>query len=212
MSEKKEIVIAKDKMEIEEIEKELYFNCGVSRTIEFVTKRVKGCIICDNKELSDYIAPFISSSASKDKIRKLIYYKFGITVLDEDINEHRPHITCEYYTDDELKTIAVEDLKMLESEIIGDINEDVIIESQIRQLTALAHLARKDGDSKMYMDCSDKLYKWVILKKKLKQEMPQNTTNVMFGDVIKMEDDSKPEIGLNDKNRISTTTRTTTDA
>lgn len=189
-------------MKIKKLENELFFDFGVSRTAEFKTKRVVGCPVCNNKELSDYIGRFISSSVPSDKIRKLVFYKFKVTLLDEDIDEHRPHISCVYYEDEELKDIAVNDLKMIESEIVEDINEDTIIESQIRQLTALAHLARKSGDIKEYMDCSDKLYKWVILKKKLKQEMPTTTNNVLFGDVIKLATDDK-----DDKNRIPITAR-----
>ena len=191
-------------MRLKKLEDELFFDFGVSRTMEFTTKPAKDCIICDNSGLSGYIARFISSSSPNDKIRKLAFYKFGISLLDEDINEHRQHIACKYHEDDELKDIALHDLKLVESEIVEDMNEDSIIESQILQLTALAHVARKNGDIKEYMDCSDKLYKWVVLKKKLKQEMPTSTNNVMFGDVIKLATDEKDG---NDGNTITTRPR-----
>lgn len=173
-------------MEIKELENELYFDYKISRTITFIRTDEPGCKICEDDEVASYVAPFLSSKAPIEKVQKLLFLKFG-NIIDKDILlEHRKHINCVYNTDEELKELGIRDLELIESEVPDIINEDKIIENQIRQLQALAIRYRKEGETNGFLKCSSLLIKWVELKKKLKSELVTGTQNYKVADIINL--------------------------
>jgi len=171
---------------ISELENELYFDYKISRTITFTRTDEPGCEICENDAIASYIAPFLSSKAPLEKIQKLLFLKFDFTTDEDTLIKHREHINCVYNTDDELKELGVTDLELIESEIPDKINEDNIIEAQIRQLQALGIRYRKEADTIGFIRCSSLLIKWVELKKKLKSELTSGTQNYKVADIINL--------------------------
>lgn len=178
---------------ISELENELYFDYKISRTITFTRTDESGCKICENDVLASYVAPFLSSKAPLEKIQKLLFLKFGVKLDDDVLEGHREHINCVYNTDDELKELGIRDLELIESEVPDQINEDTIIETQIRQLQALAIRYRKEGDTVGFIRCSSLLIKWVELKKKLKSEINTGTQNYKVADIINLNNPEKKE-------------------
>lgn len=171
---------------ISELENELYFDYKISRTITFTRTDEPGCEICGNDVVASYIAPFLSSKAPLNKVQKLLFLKFKLTIDESVLIKHREHINCVYNTDDELKQLGITDLELIESEIPDQINEDNIIEAQIRQLQALGLRYRKEGDITGVIRCSSLLIKWVELKKKLKSEINTGTQNYKVADIINL--------------------------
>lgn len=175
-------------MAIKRKENELYFDYNISRSIEFSFKKDDKCGICKNEALSRYIAPFASSQTPLEKVCELVNLKFGIIITPEDVITHRKHIRCVYKTEEEIEEEALQDLAVIESDISGNIDEDKLIESQIRQLWADSLRYKQAGEFGKAIQCSNQLHKWVVLKKTLKKEMPQGEKNVMLADIINIGD------------------------
>lgn len=181
---------------IKDLEEELYFDYKISRTITFVRSDDPDCEICKDDKVAEYVAPFLSSKAPLDKVQKLIFLKFGFIIENEVFEKHREHINCVFNTDDELKEIGIRDLELIEAEIPDVINEDKIIETQIRQLQALAISYRKEGETGGFLKCSSLLIKWVELKKKLKMEIKSGgSEHYKIADIINLGDPRGKEDG-----------------
>ena len=186
-----EVIDENDKIaciELKELENKLLFDYNVPQSLEFTHTPQKRCPLCD-ADTQEYVAKYVASSAPLKDLGRLFYLKFGKIFTADDINSHKKHYTVKYMNDTEIENLAIEDIMTIGSDKITQIDENKVIESQIQQLYATNLKCRQEGNIDKAMEASDKLLKWITLKKKLKDELPKEQRNFMLGDIIHMDGD-----------------------
>jgi len=171
------------------LEDTLIFDFNIPIGTEFELLKIDNrCLICENEDVAKESAPFFFSETPTNELVSFMKEKYNLALLPEEIDEHRSHIRPIY--DDELRDLAKRDLKLIESDIRSKINEEDVIESNIRSLNARRLVLEKTGEyGREWRDTTQTLHKWVELKlKKEKKIEDAPATKIFFGDLVGGED------------------------
>lgn len=174
-------------IKLKELEMQTTFDYNVPVTGEFKCIIDRNCEVCANEDITNYVAKYLSSKAPTKTIKDMVFYKFGKSIDLKEFENHRKHITCEFKTDLDIQAEAIEELNIIESDISTKIDENIIIENQIRQLYALTLQAKKLGDMDKALQYTQQLRQWIVLKKKANNELSEGSSSFMIGDMIKID-------------------------
>lgn len=170
--------------------------------LNFDEKEDKNCPICKNREANVAFSPFILFDVPNEKIIPLMKEYFSLEVDVKIIKEHKNHVVKKSSIDSEIKDRAIEDLKLIESDITSQVDEKKIIESSLRSLFAKKLEFEKKGDTgKAYRDVMFQLEKWTELKLKTKGKIQESVMTVPLVDLIKF---SRGEVSVSGDNTNNT--------
>lgn len=150
------------------------------------------CPICSNKNIAQYIAPFIVSKVPYSVIIQLLDKKFQMVLTEDDIMFHRPHIKVIADKDGRMRERFMNDMEEIQSEISADISVESVINSSLRSLQAekLRRERFSQTNEPEYLRIMDQLGKWADLKLKLdSKKTSQETDKVSIHDLIRVNND-----------------------
>lgn len=175
------------------LEDTLLFEYNILTNTPFDIISEPSCIICQNKEVARESAKFFFSDIPSDILMNLMTEKFNMALTTQEIDCHKKHVKPVY--DEELKTRAEEDFRLIESDIVKQVNGEDAVESTIRALQARRLMLEKTSDyGKEWINVCQTLHKWVELKFKKEKKIEDGPgVNVSFGDLFSSDNGEKDE-------------------
>jgi hypothetical protein len=176
---------------LDSFETEFNWNYKVPKGVNFVLKNVPGCPICQHEEYNTWSAPYFIANVPSDRLIAAAK-EFKLVLKDEHIKEHAHHVKATPLIDGDIRTKAIDTMKLIESDLPEQINEKQLLESNLKTLWGRRLYLEKSGqqDTKEYMDTINAIEKHIALKLKLKGEIDDSKVNISLADVIKL-----PEVG-----------------
>ena len=183
------------------LEEEIMFDYNIQTTSMFNinVESNPNCPICKNVDIAKESAPFFYSTIPNDVLVEFMKEKYGLDLIEKDIEEHRTHVKLLH--DEELQRKISEDYDLIDGDKSKKTNDDTIIESSIRALYARRlFLEKKSEFGKEWLETTDKLKGWIELKLKKEKKIDDNPEfSVSFGDLLKLDTDDGGKNNDDDK-------------
>ena len=159
--------------------------------VNLILKNIPSCPICQHDEFNAWSAPYFIAKVPSTKLIEAAK-EIELVLKDEHIIEHANHIKAIPLIDKDIRTKAIDAMKLIESDLPEKIDEKQLLESNLRTLWGRRLYLEKTGNqgTKEYMDTISAIEKHIALKLKLKGEIDNSVVNVSLADVIKM-----PQVG-----------------
>lgn len=179
----------------------LLFDYEVPNHLEFDILKNPNCSICNSKDVEE-TAPYFYSSVPNKLIIKMFKEDFNLIITEDEMIEHKKHLR--QVIDSDVRKKAKVDFTLIESDITKVIDEDSVVESTIRALTAQRLYLEKQGlCDKEWLGVCQTLHKWVELKLKKEKKVEGDGAKFTFdfGDLF---DNGEPnDVGDSDETKVN---------